>query len=65
MTPEGSARERFDAMLDETGWAVQSSAELNLGARRGVALRKFSVKAGEADLLAQGRALKGVQEEGW
>jgi type I restriction enzyme, R subunit len=49
--PEQAARETIDAMLADAGWTVQSRAELNLGAARGVAVREFALKTGFADYL--------------
>jgi type I restriction enzyme R subunit len=49
--PEQAARETIDGMLVDAGWTVQSRAELNLGAARGVAVREFALKTGFADYL--------------
>src|SRR2546430_15600159 len=49
--PEHAARATIDAMLADAGWTVQSRAELNLGAARGVAVREFALKTGFADYL--------------
>jgi type I restriction enzyme R subunit len=38
-------------MRADAGWTVQSRAELNLGAARGVAVREFALKTGFADYL--------------
>jgi hypothetical protein len=51
MKPEDQARTRIDDLLDQAGWAVQDRKSLNLGARRGVAIREFSLATGEADYL--------------
>jgi type I restriction enzyme R subunit len=51
LTPEQLARQRIDELLDQAGWAVQDRKTINLGARRGVAIREFSLAAGEADYL--------------
>jgi len=52
-TDEQLAREIIDPKLAAAGWTVQSMAELNLGAARGVAVREFPLKPGHgtADYL--------------
>src|SRR5712691_9590264 len=45
-TPERRARERIDARLKASGWAVQSRDEINLSAARGVAIREFKMEPG-------------------
>jgi hypothetical protein len=64
MRPEDQARENIDRMLDAAGWAVQDLREMNLGARRGVAVRYFPLQGGqEADyLLFVDRKAAGVIE---
>ncbi len=42
--PERKARALIDAALDAAGWAVQSRAEMNLAARRGVAVREYVMR---------------------
>ena len=37
MTPEEKARQKIDAMLAASGWAVQARERINLSASRGVA----------------------------
>jgi type I restriction enzyme R subunit len=54
MTPEQKARERIDEQLDETGWTVQSAAEMDITAARGVAVREFPLETGFADYLLYG-----------
>jgi type I restriction enzyme R subunit len=49
--PEELARQQIDDLLDQAGWDVQDRARLNLGARRGVAIREFSLATGAADYL--------------
>ena len=60
MNPEQEARQRIDDLLTRAGWVVQNAGAVNLYARRGVAVREFSLKAGhgEADYLlcVDGRA---------
>src|SRR3990170_7173752 len=53
MNPEQEARQRIDDLLTQAGWAVQNAGAVNLYARRGVAVREFSLKAGhgEADYM--------------
>jgi len=64
-SPEARARKNIDQLLTAAGWVVQSRDEVNLTARRGVAIREFPMKAGfgEADYLlyVDGQAL-GVVE---
>lgn len=50
-TPEQRARQEIDRLLDAAGWDVQDYDYLNLGARRGVAVREFPLKTGFADYL--------------
>lgn len=51
MKPEQSARQTIDELLEQAGWAVQDRKRLNLGAKRGVAIREFSVSTGATDYL--------------
>ena len=63
MEPEKLARANIDSMLQAAGWVVQDREELNLGASRGVAVREFPLKSGEADyLLFVDRQAVGVVE---
>src|SRR5512140_3076747 len=50
-TPEQLARQNIDALFAQCGWMVQSRAEVNLGAARGIAVREFPLKTGYADYL--------------
>src|SRR3972149_814140 len=50
-TPEQLARQNIDALLAQCGWIVQSRAEMNLGAARGIAVREFPLTTGFADYL--------------
>ncbi|MGH9385736.1 MAG: DEAD/DEAH box helicase family protein [Vicinamibacterales bacterium] len=45
-TPEQRARREIDADLIAAGWLIQSRADLDLTAGRGVAVREFQMKAG-------------------
>ena len=58
--PEAAARQLIDRALTESGWAVLDIADTNLGASRGVAIRKFPLTTGYgfADyvLFVDGRA---------
>ncbi len=51
--PEHIARENIDYMLEQAGWAVQDAKAANIYAKRGVALRNFTLKTdyGFADYL--------------
>jgi type I restriction enzyme R subunit len=51
--PEDIAREQIDRMLVSAGWAVQDAKEVNLYAKKGVAIREFELKpgCGTADYL--------------
>ena len=44
--PEEEARVEIDRLLAKAGWAVQSLAEANIHAARGVALREFQLNKG-------------------
>jgi type I restriction enzyme R subunit len=65
LTPEQEARMLIDTALGQAGWAVQSRADMNIWAGRGVAVREFLLERGHgyADylLLVDGRAV-GVLE---
>ena len=60
LAPEARARVEIDRMLGEAGWAVQNAAQVNLAAKRGVAVREFVMAPphGRADylLFLDGRA---------
>jgi type I restriction enzyme R subunit len=61
--PEAQARQRIDAMLQASGWAVQDRAAINLSAAAGVAVRELPTAGGEADYgLFVGQQLVGVIE---
>jgi type I restriction enzyme R subunit len=63
MTPEENARERIDAMLVASGWAVQDYKQFNPSAARGIALREAPLKSGTCDyLLLVDRKALGVIE---
>ena len=49
MTPEEQAREKIDAMLTASGWAVQTKDRINLSASRGVAVCELTFATGEPD----------------
>src|SRR5690242_20699728 len=77
LTPEARARVEIDRMLAAAGWAVQSAAQVNLKASRGVAVREFVLKkphgrvdyllfvdgqaAGVVEAKKEGEALIGVE----
>ena len=50
-TPEELARFNIDKQLTACGWIVQSRAEMNLYAGRGIAVREFPLSTSEADYL--------------
>jgi type I restriction enzyme R subunit len=50
-TPEQRSRIAIDDLLTAAGWAVQNRADMNLGAKRGVAVCEFPLKTGYADYL--------------
>lgn len=61
--PEDVARSSIDRRLALCGWAVQSRADMNLGAGLGVAIREFQTASGPVDYaLFVGRRLCGVIE---
>src|SRR5712691_10749015 len=51
MKPEEQARQKIDSLLEQAGWAVQDRNRFNLGAKRGVAIREFSMSTGATDYL--------------
>jgi len=59
MTPEENARQKIDAMLVASGWAVQTKDRINLSAARGVAVCELSFATGEPDytLFVDGKAI--------
>ena len=59
MNPEEKARQKIDAMLTASGWAVQTKDKINLSASRGVAVCELSFKTGEPDytLFVDGKAI--------
>ena len=77
MTPEEKARQRIDAMLTASGWAVQTKDAINLSASRGVAVCELSFATGEPDYTLfvdakaigtveakpEGHSLVGVEEQ--
>jgi len=69
LTPEQRVREQIDAMLQASGWDVQSKDAVNLSAARGVAIRELSFKTGAPDytLFVDGKSLGTVEAkpEGW
>lgn len=63
MEPEQRARQLIDDLLHTAGWVVQGRADLNLGAGRGIAVREFAVRPGDAaDLRFVDRQAVGVIE---
>jgi type I site-specific restriction endonuclease len=62
MTPEERARQKIDAMLTASGWAVQEKRNANLAAARDVAVAELSFKTGEPDytLFVDAKALGAV-----
>jgi type I restriction enzyme R subunit len=52
-SPEIQAWENIDRMLTSAGWKVRNVSDANISASRGVAIRKFPLKAGHgfADYL--------------
>ena len=49
MTPEQKARVEIDDQLGKAGWAVQSYADMDITAARGVAVREFPLETGFAE----------------
>ncbi len=61
--PEQLARRQIDALLEASGWQVQSRATMNLGAGPGVAVRELPTAVGPMDYaLFLGNQLVGVVE---
>jgi type I restriction enzyme, R subunit len=51
MTPEAEARQQIDANLVAAGWAVQNLRHIDLGAARGIAVRKHPTDTVPADYV--------------
>ncbi len=49
--PEQVARDKIDQMLVEAGWAVQSKKKVDIGAKKGVAVREYQTDVGPADYV--------------
>lgn len=49
--PEQIARDRIDKMLAHSGWLVQSKNEIDLNAKKGVAVREYQTDVGPADYV--------------
>lgn len=49
--PEQIARDKIDGMLNEAGWAIQDKKKVDLGAKRGVAVREYQTDVGPADYV--------------
>src|SRR3954470_16686620 len=63
MTLEVQARQKIDAMLVASGWAVQHYKQFNPSVARGIALREVPLKSGTCDyLLLVDRKAVGVTE---
>jgi len=63
MTPEEQARQKIDAQLTASGWAVQTKDKINLSAARGVAIGELSFVTGEPDytLFVDGKSLGTIE----
>jgi type I restriction enzyme R subunit len=63
--PEEEARETIDRMLDLAGWEIQDFQDASIYAKRGVAIRNFTLAAGQgfADYLlyVDGKAAGGIE----
>ncbi|MGC3958428.1 MAG: type I restriction-modification enzyme R subunit C-terminal domain-containing protein [Verrucomicrobiota bacterium] len=63
MTPEEKARQKIDAMLAASGWAVQDFKAVDFSVSRGIALREVPLTTGPCDyLLLVDRKAVGVVE---
>jgi hypothetical protein len=51
MTPEAKARQLIDQKLEQAGWNVQDTKQLNLAANLGVAVREYPTDSGPADYV--------------
>ncbi len=49
--PEQIARDRIDALLNASGWAVQDKKAINFNAGLGVAVREYQTDVGPADYV--------------
>jgi hypothetical protein len=61
MTPEKKARQEIDAQLVAAGWVVQTKANANLSARRGVAICELSFATGEPDYTLSANLQRAVR----
>ena len=51
MTPEAKARQSIDQKLELSGWVIQDTKQINLGAGVGVAVREYPTDTGPADYV--------------
>ena len=51
MTPEAKARQYIDQKLELSGWVIQDTKQINLGAGVGVAVREYPTDTGPADYV--------------
>ena len=51
MTPEAKARQVIDQKLEQAGWVIQDTRQLNLGAAVGIAVREYPTDTGPADYV--------------
>jgi len=49
--PEQIARDKIDALLEASGWAVQSAKKFSPHAHTGVAVREYTTDVGPADYV--------------
>ena len=49
--PEQAARDRIDAMLEESGWKVQAKKKIDFAAGAGLAVREYPTDTGPADYV--------------
>ena len=62
-SPEQRARRKIDAVLNASGWTVQTKDQINLCVSLGVAIAELTFKTGEPDytLFVDSRAIATVE----
>jgi type I restriction enzyme, R subunit len=50
-TPEQIARDKIDALLEESGWVIQSAKKVDFHAGLGIAVREYTTDVGPADYV--------------
>ncbi len=50
-TPEQLARDKIDALLEESGWVIQSAKKIDFNDGLGIAIREYTTGVGPADYV--------------